>query len=60
MGKDVPREYKEVLSQLSAMLVETEDFIPMLRLGDEREIKEVIKLAVNQFIQNYIKNCKVE
>jgi mannitol/fructose-specific phosphotransferase system IIA component (Ntr-type) len=60
MGRDVPREYKEVLSQLSAMLVETEDFIPMLRLGDEREIKEVIKLAVNQFIQNYIKNCKVE
>ena len=60
MGRDVPREYKEVLSQLSAMLVETEDFIPMLRLGDESEIKEVIKLAINQFIQNYIKNCKVE
>jgi mannitol operon transcriptional antiterminator len=59
MGRDTPREHKEMLSQLSAMIVEAEDFIPMLRIGDEEEIREVVKICFNQFIQNYIKNCKV-
>lgn len=59
MGCDTPREHKEMLSQLSAMIVEAEDFIPMLRIGDEEEIKEVVMISFNQFIQNYIKNCKV-
>ncbi|NTW71265.1 MAG: BglG family transcription antiterminator [Eubacteriaceae bacterium] len=58
-GSNASREYRDILSGISVMLVESEDFIPMLRFQDKDEICEALKISFNNFIQNYIKNCQV-